>query len=120
MANNHSFDRVHGKGAFDQLRSMLDDPGFTYRQIGRKFGLTRQRIAQLAKELGVNAKQRQRKRTLRREPYLITKPYPLGIRDVIYKIRRAGMQVTPYISRQPYHPSLRRNSKGTGSGLPGC
>jgi hypothetical protein len=31
---------------------MLDNPTFAYRHIGSEFGLTRQRIAQLAKDLG--------------------------------------------------------------------
>jgi hypothetical protein len=106
MANNHSFDRVYGKRAFHRLRSLLDDPGFAYQQIGNKFGLTRQRISQLANESGVDARQRQRERTLRGKPYIITKQYPPPIRAVIAKIRRSGMQVMPYISPQPYRPNV--------------
>ncbi len=60
MAIRHWFDVSHGEGAFHRLRSMLDDTRFTFQQIGSRFGLTRQRIAQLAKELGINARQRQR------------------------------------------------------------
>jgi hypothetical protein len=111
MTNNHSFDRVHGKGAFRRLRSMLDDPGFAYEDIGSKFRLTRQRISQLAKDLGIDARQRQRERTLRREPYLIKKQYPPRIRAVIDKIQRAGMWVTPYISRLSHRANVTRRSQ---------
>src|SRR5437762_3555538 len=98
MATRHSFDRFHGKGAFHRLRLMLDDAGFAYQQIGSKFGLTRQRIAQLAKGLGINARQRQRERTILRGPSVIEKQYPPGIQAVIDKIKRSGMQVSPYTS----------------------
>jgi len=46
--NKQWFDLSHGEGAFHQLRSMLDDTDFAYEHIGSRFGLTRQRIAQLA------------------------------------------------------------------------
>jgi hypothetical protein len=72
------FDCTHGKGAFVRLRSMLEDPGFAYQHIGNKFGLTRQYIAQLANELGINGRQRQRERTLRCEPRVIKVEYPVG------------------------------------------
>jgi len=65
MANNHSFDRIHGRGALRRLRSMLKDSRLTYHRIGSEFGLTRQRIAQLAAQLDVNAKRRQHERVLR-------------------------------------------------------
>ncbi len=111
MAIRHWFDRTHGKGAFRRLRSMLDDPGFVYQQIGSRFGLTRQRIAQLAKELGINARQRQRERALRREPSVIKKQYPPGVQAVIEKIRRSGMRVIPYNSHLSCRPSLIRRSQ---------
>jgi hypothetical protein len=50
------FDRRHGKGAFLRLCAMLADPAFAYQQIGDEFGVTRQRIFALAKELGVDGK----------------------------------------------------------------
>ena len=90
---------------------MLDDPSFAYQHIGSKFGLTRQRISQLAKELGVNAKQRQRERASRREPSVIKKQYPPRIRAVIDKIRRSGMKVTPYNSRLSCRPNVVRRSQ---------
>jgi predicted transcriptional regulator len=67
---------------------MLNDPRFAYEQIGRKFGLTKQRIAKLAEELGINGRQRQHERTLRHGPYVITEEYPPSVRAVIGKIRR--------------------------------
>src|SRR4051812_29055520 len=111
MANRLWFDVRHGKGAFHRLRSMLDDPGFAYQHIGSRFGLTRQRIAQVAKELGINARQRQRERALRREPSVIKKRYPPGVQAVIEKIRRSGMRVTPYNSYLSCRPSLVRRSQ---------
>src|SRR6266576_1273006 len=111
MANRHWFDLSHGEGAFRRLRSILDDPGFVYQQIGSRFGLTRQRIAQLAKELGINARQRQRERALRREPSVIKKQYALGVQAVIEKIRRSGMRVTQYNSHLSCRPSLVRRSQ---------
>jgi hypothetical protein len=50
----HWFESIHGKRAFARLRSRLDDPTIAYQDIGSKFGLTRQRIAQIAAELGIN------------------------------------------------------------------
>lgn len=111
MAIQHWFDDIHGNGAFDRLRSMLDDPRLAYEHIGRKFGLTRQRIAQIAKELGINARKRQRERTLRREPCIIKQEYPPDIRAVIDKIRRFGIQVSPYNSLQPSRPNCARRSQ---------
>jgi hypothetical protein len=62
---------VEGKAAFARLHSMLDDSEFTYQQIGSKLGLTKQCIAKLAQELGINGRQRQRERTLSRGPHVI-------------------------------------------------
>jgi len=36
---------------------MFNDPRFAYQQIGGKFGVTRQYIAQLANVLGINGTQ---------------------------------------------------------------
>src|SRR5438046_193173 len=74
-----------------------------------------QRISQFAKDLGIDARQRQRDRTLRREPYLIKKQYPPGIRAVIDKIEHAGMQVSPYNSRLSYRPNVERRSQNNDS-----
>jgi len=97
------FDHFHGKGAFVRLRSMLNDPRFAYQHIANKFGFTRQYIAQLANELSINGRRRQRKRSSRREPRIIKLEYPPSIRAVINKIRRSGNQVSPYIF--PVQPS---------------
>src|SRR3989442_1540882 len=103
MVIEQRFDRFHGKGAFVRLGSMLDDPQFAYQVIANKLGLSKQYIAQLANELGINGRQRQRSRTLRREPRVIKVDYPPGIRAAIDKIRRTGFQVNPYIL--PFRPS---------------
>jgi len=47
MTSPARFDGIHGKGAFARLRSMLADPLVAYEDIGSKFGVTRQYIAQL-------------------------------------------------------------------------
>src|SRR6266581_4477083 len=100
MTSPARFDRIHGKGAFLRLCSMLGDPEFADQHIANKFGLTRQYIAQLANELGINGRQRERVRLSRREPRIIKKfrQYPSEIRAVMNKLRRAGLQVTPYNS----------------------
>jgi hypothetical protein len=87
---------------------MLADPLVAYEDIGSKFGVTRQYIAQLANELGIDGTQRQRERSLRREPCIIKqfKEYPSDVRAVMNKLRRAGLLVTPYNSPQPSMPNL--------------
>ena len=112
MTSPARFDRNHGKGAFVRLCSMLADPAFAYEHIGGKFGLTRQYIAQLANELGINGRQRERVRLSRREPRIIKKfrQYPSEIRAVMNKLRRAGLRVTPYNSPQPSVPNSVRTS----------
>jgi hypothetical protein len=67
MINSALFDRRYGKGAFERLRSMLDDPTLTYERIAKNLGLTKQRIGQLAKDFGVDGRQREHERIVRRE-----------------------------------------------------
>jgi hypothetical protein len=114
VVSERLFDRRYGKGAFARLRSMFEDPRFTYQHIANKIGLTRQRIAQLANELGINGRQRERVRVSRREPrvHIIKKfkEYPSDIRAVMNKLRRAGLRVTPYNSPQPSLPNSLRMS----------
>jgi hypothetical protein len=75
---------------------MLNDPGFSYQHIAKTFGLTRQRIAQLANELSIYGsrryRQRESMRMLHREPRVIKVEYPPGIRSVINKIKRSGFE----------------------------
>jgi hypothetical protein len=91
---------------------MFEDPGFTYQDIANKIGLTRQRIAQLANELDINGRQRERVRLLRREPRIIKKfrQYPSEIQAVMDKLIRAGLRVTAYNSPQPSMPNSLRTS----------
>src|SRR4030095_7903040 len=91
---------------------MLDDSRVAYQHIGNKFGLTRQYIAQLANELGINGRQRERVRLSRCEPRIIKKfeKYPSDIRTVMNKLRRAGLRVMPYNSPQASTPNLLRTS----------
>jgi hypothetical protein len=97
MTSPARFDRRHGKGAFLRLCSMIADPAFAYQHIGGKFGVTRQYIAKLAEELGINGRQRQRERSSRREPRIIKVEYPPSILAVINKIRRSGNKASPFI-----------------------
>ncbi len=108
MTSPARFDRRHGKGTFLRLRSMLDDAAFAYQHIANKLGLSKQYIAQLANELGINGRQRERVRLSRREPRIIKKfeEYPSDIRAVMNKLRRAGLRVMPYNSPQPSMPNL--------------
>ncbi len=82
---------------------MLADPTVTYERIAKNLGLTKQRIGQLAKDFGVDGRQREHERIVRREPRVIKVDYPPGVRAVIDKIRRSGNQVTPYVF--PVQPS---------------
>ena len=111
MSADHSFDLIHGRGAFRRLRLRLADPSFTYQQIGSEFGLTRQRIAQIADELGINARRRVRERVLRREPSVIKKDYPPDVLAVIGEIRRSGLEVRPHLSFLSCRPNLARRSQ---------
>ena len=108
MTSPARFDRRHGKGTFLRLRSMLDDAAFAYQHIANKLGLSKQYIAQLANELGINGRQRERVRLSRREPRIIKKfeEYPSDIRAVMNKLRRAGLRVMPSNSPQPSMPNL--------------
>jgi hypothetical protein len=74
--------------------------------------LTRQRIAHIATELGVDGRQRRRERAFRVGPHVIRqfKKYPPAIQAVIDKLRRAGFQVAPYNSSQPSTPNRVRTS----------
>jgi hypothetical protein len=112
MISPARFDRTHGKGAFARLSSMLDDPQFAYQEIANKLGLSKQYIAQLANELGINGRHRERVRLSRREPRIIKKfrQYPSEIRAVMNKLRRAGLRVAPYNSPQPSTPNRVRTS----------
>jgi hypothetical protein len=71
MVSPAHFDRRHGKRAFLRLCAMLADPSFAYQQIGDEFGLSRQRIFALAKELGVNGQERRHERAFRVRPHVI-------------------------------------------------
>jgi hypothetical protein len=101
MTSLARFDRRHGKGAFLRLCAMLADPSFAYQQIGDALGLTRQRVYALAKELGVDGKQRRHERAFRVRPHVIRpfKKYPPATQAVIGKLKRAGLHVAPYNAR---------------------
>jgi hypothetical protein len=91
---------------------MLADPSFAYQQIGDEFGLTRQSIAHIATELGVDGKQRRHERAFRVRPHVIKqfKRYPPAIQSVIGRLRRAGLHVAPYNAPQPSRPNCLSTS----------
>jgi len=86
MVIEQRFDCRYGKGALDRLRSMLDDPTVTYKRIAKNLGLTKQRVAQLAKDFGVDGRQREHERTVRRWPRVNT---PLVTTSNLTKTGRA-------------------------------
>ena len=43
------FDIIHGEKALVRLYNLFNDPTRTYAQIGGEFGLSRQRVGQLAR-----------------------------------------------------------------------
>lgn len=98
MISEHRFDRRFGKGAFARLRLMLRDETRTYAQIGSLFGITKQRISQLAQFLRINGSRRQRKRNSRRPPCLTNTraEYPPKVRLVLGELERRGIPVATY------------------------
>ena len=87
MISPAEFDQRHGKNAFGRLRLLLADPQHTYQTIGKRFGLTRHRVAQLALGLGIDVQERRRKRGAARQPVLRNEGYPAQVAAVIAKIR---------------------------------
>lgn len=91
-----------------RLRSMLDDPQFSFQKIGQQFGLTKQRISQLAREFGIDGRKREHERTLTR---VIEKDYNPGVQAVIKKIERYGIRALPYNRPQPNRRNQLRRSQ---------
>lgn len=98
MTDEHRFDRSHGKGAFGQLRRMLQESTLSYAQIGYEFGITRQRVSQLAQPFGVNGRRRQRERINSHLPWIANKrdEYPSAVRQVLGELERRGIPVAPH------------------------
>ena len=102
---------------------MLNDSTVPYERIAtargvrpapldaKNLGLTKQRIGQLAKDFGVDGRQRERERIVRRELRVIRFPYPPDVRAVIGKIRRSGVRVRPYV----FPPQRRKPRTATRS-----
>jgi len=79
---------------------MLNNPHLAYQHIGSKFGLTKQRIGQLAKAFGIDGRQRQRERRLSRRVSVAKNHYSPIVRSIVSRIRRSGIQVSMYDSFQ--------------------
>lgn len=97
MSDEHSFDSTHGKGAFARLRRMLQEATLSYAQIGYEFGVTRQRVSQLAQLFGINGRRRQRECINRRPPCVANKrdEYPFAVREVLGELVRRGIPFAP-------------------------
>lgn len=98
MTDEHTFDSTYGNGAFARLHRMLQESTLSYAQIGQEFGLTRQRVSQLAQLFGINGRRRDRTRVKRRLPYISHErdKYSFKIRLVLAELKRRGITVAPY------------------------
>src|SRR5688572_13989720 len=96
MISPADFDQQHGKNSFSCLRTPLKNPELSYRDIGTKLGLTKQQIAQLAKQMAREAAKRIPKRLIAfRE--VVDKDYPVQVAAVIRKINRQASQHRPNV-----------------------
>src|SRR5687767_4466468 len=99
MISPADFDQQHGKNSFSCLRTLLKNSELSYRDIGKKLGLTKQRIAQLAKQMGLAGAKRISKR-LTALPAVVDKNYPATVAAVIRKLKQRGVPVRPYLVAQ--------------------
>ena len=113
MIDEQRFDSLRGKGAFAKVCRLLQNPMFTYAEIGREFKLTRQRISQLAQLAGINGRRRERERIKRRPPCVVNKrvEYSFTVRLMLGELERRGISVAPYYTvdrrRRVAHKDLR-------------
>jgi hypothetical protein len=108
------FDHIHGQGSLSRLLSLLIDSQHTYEAIGRRFGVSKQRIGQLALIMGIDGRQRERQRNLRKLTYSRCNGYSADVLAVIRAIKRLGYEVLPYRPRyRSGKRSLRWTSKQT-------
>jgi hypothetical protein len=77
------------------LLSLLIDSQHTYEAIGRRFGVSKQRIGQLALIMGIDGRQRERQRISRRRTSS-RNGYSADVLAVIRAIKRLGLEVLPY------------------------
>ena len=105
MTSPAVFDRIHGRNAFSGLRTLLQNPELSYREIGKKLGLTKQPIAQLAKQMGLDVARRMH-RQLTALPQVVDKDYPANVAAVIRKLKQAEVTAGPYIVAQPCRKNL--------------
>jgi len=104
------FDRTHGPGSLSRLQSLLSDSHYTYEAIGRRFGVSKQRIGQLAQKFAIDGRQRERQRNLRRLAFSHGVGYSADVLAVIRAVKRLGLEVLPY--RRPIgRRALGRTSK---------
>lgn len=105
------FEKLHGQDSSEQLLSLLRDSYETYQAIGQRFGVSRQRIYQLARKLKIDGRQRERQRTLRR--LFSWNGYSADVRAVIHTIKKLGFPVEPYRTHRTGHVRLRKVWKQT-------
>jgi len=124
------FDHVHGEGSLSRLQSLLSDHRMTYEAIGLRFGVSKQRIGQLALIMGIDGRQRERQRHSHGLVLSRRTGYSPDALAVIRAIKRLGFQVEPYrrhygkhsmatlrqtvlINRVPCRIYCRRHDHGT-------
>jgi hypothetical protein len=105
MTYEESFDSLYGKESFARLRRLLQDPILSYEQIGGEFGVTRQRVSQLAQLMGINGRRRERERINRRLPCVANKraKYPFAVRQVLGELQRRGISAAPHYTLSKRH-----------------
>jgi hypothetical protein len=76
---------------------LLDGPTQSYERIARWFGVTRQRVGQIAVPLGIDGKRRQQERTAAAFLANRTKRrYSPGMKAVMRELQRQGVAVEPF------------------------
>jgi hypothetical protein len=100
------------KESLERIRSILRDTLLDYPSIARSFGVTPQRVGQIARDLGIDGHKRQRQRTFRPIQFE-GRAYPPAVRAVAREITQLGLQVLPYRLPRYSNGSLARPHKKT-------
>lgn len=84
---------------------MLDDPSFSYDRIARRFGITRQRVGEIAAQVGIDGRRCQSERAA--EAFLATKTkrrYSPTVRAVVARSKAQNAPRCLPPDRQPHFP----------------
>lgn len=91
-----SADVANVNNRLSTLRSMFANPRMTYAAIGQQFGISKQRIGQLARKLKTDRRRRERERIAHRLTFSNKTGYSPEVLMVIRSIKRLGFEVLPY------------------------